>query len=77
MRSQQRKHQFSTAQIDAPHLTGIAALHAEATGLRGQDFWNLLARLARRLPLPSVDVGSGLGAGSLIRQYLLTAGNHP
>lgn len=43
-----------------PHVAGIAALHAEATGLRGQALWNLLMRSAQRLPLPSVDVGVGL-----------------
>jgi subtilisin family serine protease len=43
-----------------PHVAGIAALHAEATGLRGQELWNLLVRSAQRLPLPSVDVGAGL-----------------
>jgi subtilisin family serine protease len=43
-----------------PHVAGIAALHAEATGLRGQELWNVLVRSAQRLPLPSVDVGTGL-----------------
>ena len=43
-----------------PHVTGIAALYAQATGNRGQALWNLLIRNARRLPLPSRDVGSGL-----------------
>lgn len=43
-----------------PHVAGIAALHAEATGVRAQELWSLLTRTACRLPLPSVDVGAGL-----------------
>ncbi len=43
-----------------PHVSGIAALYAQATGSRGQALWNLLIRSARRLSLPSRDVGSGL-----------------
>lgn len=43
-----------------PHVAGIAALHAQKSGLRGEKLWNLLTRTAKRLPLPSVDVGAGL-----------------
>ncbi len=43
-----------------PHVAGIAALYAEATGATGQALWNLLTQHALRLPLPSVDVGIGL-----------------
>ncbi len=43
-----------------PHVAGIAALHAEVSAVRGQELWNLLTRSARRLSLPSVDVGAGL-----------------
>ncbi|MEB3311380.1 MAG: S8 family serine peptidase [Snowella sp.] len=44
-----------------PHVAGIAALYAEATGQRGWDLWRLL--ISNTLPLSallSVDVGSGL-----------------
>lgn len=43
-----------------PHVSGIAALYAEATKARGQELWNLLTQQARRLSQPSTDVGSGL-----------------
>lgn len=43
-----------------PHVAGIAALYAEATGLTGNALWNLLTQKALRLPLSSVDVGTGL-----------------
>jgi subtilisin len=43
-----------------PHVAGIAALYAEATGKRGMELWAVLMQNAQRLPLPSVDVGIGL-----------------
>ncbi|NER40163.1 MAG: S8 family serine peptidase [Oscillatoria sp. SIO1A7] len=43
-----------------PHVAGIAALYAEATGCTGADLWQLLVSNARPLPLPAADVGSGL-----------------
>ncbi len=43
-----------------PHVAGIAALYAEATGKRGIELWAVLMQNAQRLPLPSVDVGIGL-----------------
>ena len=43
-----------------PHVAGIAALYAEATGQSGLELWALLMRDAQRLNLPSVDAGIGL-----------------
>jgi subtilisin family serine protease len=43
-----------------PHVAGIAALYAEATGKRGYELWALLMQNAQRINLPSVDVGIGL-----------------
>lgn len=43
-----------------PHVAGVAALYAERTGARGRALWKLLVNNARRLPLPTVDVGAGL-----------------
>ncbi|RKH10767.1 peptidase S8 [Corallococcus sp. CA053C] len=43
-----------------PHVAGIAALFAQATGLRGLLLWQALARRARPLSLPARDVGRGL-----------------
>ncbi|NET38506.1 MAG: S8 family serine peptidase [Cyanothece sp. SIO1E1] len=43
-----------------PHVAGIAALYAEATGANGRALWSLLVQNAYRLELPSADVGVGL-----------------
>ena len=43
-----------------PHVAGIAALWAESSGLRGSALWNKLIQTAKRLNLPSRDVGAGL-----------------
>ncbi len=43
-----------------PHVAGCAALHAQATGLRGAALWQALVSSARRLSLPSNEVGAGL-----------------
>jgi subtilisin family serine protease len=43
-----------------PHVAGVAALIAEKHGARGFELWARLVQTARRLPLPSTDVGAGL-----------------
>ena len=52
-----RRHGTSMA---VPFVAGIAALWAEATGLRGPALWSLLQKKARALPLRMEDVGHGL-----------------
>jgi subtilisin family serine protease len=46
--------------IATPHVAGIAAMHAEATGVAGYGLWSSLMKSARRLDLPSSDAGCGL-----------------
>ena len=43
-----------------PHVAGIAALWAQATGESGIALWNRLQQTVRPLNMPSADVGSGL-----------------
>jgi subtilisin family serine protease len=43
-----------------PHVAGIAALFAQATGQRGLLLWQAMARRVRQLRLPVRDVGRGL-----------------
>ncbi len=53
---------MSAEQIESAdtYVAGIATLYAEVTGAKGQELWNLLIQNARRLLLPSVDVGSSI-----------------
>lgn len=43
-----------------PHVAGIAALWAQASGLRGINLWRKLTSTAKALSSPARDVGAGL-----------------
>jgi subtilisin len=43
-----------------PHVAGLAALWAEASGDTGEALWNRILGSARPLALASADVGAGL-----------------
>ena len=55
-----RTRSLNGTSMATPHVAGIAALWAQASGDRGAALWQRLITTARALPLPVVDCGRGI-----------------
>lgn len=53
-------HSISGTSMATPHVSGIAALTAQAGSHTAWELWARLCQTAIRLPWPSTDVGAGL-----------------